>query len=108
KNACGRHQHIIRHLSSAVIPPTLLLFFFFSRHADHRDLHSFPTRRSSDLAEIALHFPGPGNLDKPHLLVFPRILVCLNCGSAGFTVPESQLHTLADEMMPSRGESKTA
>jgi hypothetical protein len=59
-------------------------------------------------AEIALHFPGPGNLDKPHLLVFPRILVCLNCGSAGFTVPESQLHTLADEMMPSRGESKTA
>src|SRR5437762_5715219 len=23
--------------------------FFFSGHADHRDLHSFPTRRSSDL-----------------------------------------------------------
>src|SRR5438045_9788019 len=23
--------------------------FFFSRSADHRDLHSFPTRRSSDL-----------------------------------------------------------
>ena len=59
-------------------------------------------------AEIALHFSGPGNLDKPHLLVFPRILVCLNCGSAGFTVPESQLHILADEMMPSRGESQTA
>jgi len=59
-------------------------------------------------AEIALHFSGPGNLDKPHLLVFPRILVCLNCGSAGFTVPESQLHILADKMMPSQGESKTA
>ena len=59
-------------------------------------------------AEIALHFPGPGNLDKPHLLVFPRILVCLNCGSAEFTVPESQLQILANEMMPSRGESKTA
>jgi hypothetical protein len=59
-------------------------------------------------AEIALHFSGPGNLDKPHLLVFPRILVCLNCGSAGFTVPKSQLHILADEMMPSRGESQTA
>src|SRR5690606_36196621 len=25
-------------------------FLFFSSHADHRDLHSFPTRRSSDLA----------------------------------------------------------
>src|SRR5436305_14957966 len=25
------------------------LFFFFKSHAPHRDLHSFPTRRSSDL-----------------------------------------------------------
>src|SRR5437870_6827596 len=27
------------------------LFFFFYCYADHRDLHSFPTRRSSDLAD---------------------------------------------------------
>src|SRR5437762_10078294 len=27
----------------------LLIFFFFSRHDTHPDLHSFPTRRSSDL-----------------------------------------------------------
>src|SRR5438445_1194925 len=26
-------------------------FFFFYCYGDHRDLHSFPTRRSSDLAE---------------------------------------------------------
>src|SRR5439155_11477740 len=26
-----------------------LIFFFFKCYADHRDLHSFPTRRSSDL-----------------------------------------------------------
>src|SRR5205814_9962731 len=26
-----------------------LLSFFFQRHRDHRPLHSFPTRRSSDL-----------------------------------------------------------
>src|SRR5579862_10011020 len=26
-------------------------FFFFYRYGDHRDLHSFPTRRSSDLHE---------------------------------------------------------
>src|SRR5690349_24883302 len=25
--------------------------FFFQRYADHRDLHSFPTRRSSDLGK---------------------------------------------------------
>src|SRR5437879_7101979 len=29
--------------------------FFFSRSPHHRDLHSFPTRRSSDLAE-SIHF----------------------------------------------------
>src|SRR5437879_12052185 len=28
---------------------SLLSLFFFSCYADHRDLHSFPTRRSSDL-----------------------------------------------------------
>src|SRR5579875_4175376 len=34
-----------------------LVFFFFYWYGDHRDLHSFPTRRSSDLehAEPACH-----------------------------------------------------
>src|SRR5437660_7695513 len=27
-------------------------FFFFYFYGDHRDLHSFPTRRSSDLLEV--------------------------------------------------------
>src|SRR5205823_14535583 len=30
------------------------LFLFFYRSADHRDLHSFPTRRSSDLVQRQL------------------------------------------------------
>src|SRR5437870_8756337 len=29
-----------------------MIRFFFSWYADHRDLHSFPTRRSSDLDRI--------------------------------------------------------
>src|SRR5947207_14482283 len=29
--------------------PIALFFFFFDCYGDHRDLHSFPTRRSSDL-----------------------------------------------------------
>src|SRR5437762_4391948 len=33
--------------------PCLVTFFFFYCYAHHRDLHSFPTRRSSDLP------PGP-------------------------------------------------
>src|SRR5216683_7944428 len=28
-------------------------YFFFERYGDHRDLHSFPTRRSSDLVGVA-------------------------------------------------------
>src|SRR5262245_64580671 len=31
-----------------------LRFFFFYCSADHRDLHSFPTRRSSDLDRLRL------------------------------------------------------
>src|SRR5205807_8029720 len=30
------------------------LIFFFSCSCDHRDLHSFPTRRSSDLTQIVI------------------------------------------------------
>src|SRR5205809_5842659 len=33
--------------------PFLLFLFFFCRSRAHRDLHSFPTRRSSDLEFIA-------------------------------------------------------
>ena len=55
-------------------------------------------KRAKLTAEIAVHIPGPNNLDKPHLLVFPEILVCLNCGNAEFTVPESQLRALVNEM----------
>src|SRR5207253_11447931 len=37
-------------LASAVTPPSVtLLLFFFSCYTHHRHLHSFPTRRSSDL-----------------------------------------------------------
>src|SRR6266403_681760 len=38
-------------LISPTTPPASSSFFFFSCSGDHRDLHSFPTRRSSDLAE---------------------------------------------------------
>src|SRR5438270_13026164 len=35
---------------SNVFRTTISIFVFFSRYGDHRALHSFPTRRSSDLA----------------------------------------------------------
>src|SRR5438034_9059881 len=36
-----------------------LLFFFFYFSGDHRDLHSFPTRRSSDLNDRAFLYSQP-------------------------------------------------
>jgi hypothetical protein len=41
--------------------------------------------------EIAIHFPGLKGLDKPIVWVFPKLLVCLDCGVTEFTVPEREL-----------------
>jgi hypothetical protein len=42
--------------------------------------------------EICLHFPGGlESLDKPLVWVFPRVVVCLDCGLAQFAVPEAEL-----------------
>jgi hypothetical protein len=45
-------------------------------------------------SEIMIHFPGLRNLDKPAVMVFPKILVCLDCGVTEFTIPESELRLL--------------
>lgn len=45
-------------------------------------------------AEIAVHIPGLNNLDRPHILLFPELSVCMNCGNAEFTVSEKQLRLL--------------
>jgi len=52
-------------------------------------------KQSAFNVEIALHFPGPQGVDKPIVWVFPKLVVCLQCGLAEFTVPESELHVLA-------------
>src|SRR5207249_10092585 len=43
-----------RNLTTPPHPPSLLFFLQYSPH--HRDLHSFPTRRSSDLMRLD-HLP---------------------------------------------------
>jgi hypothetical protein len=42
-------------------------------------------------AEINVHFPGLKNLDKPAVLVFTKLLLCLDCGFAEFTLRENEL-----------------
>jgi hypothetical protein len=56
-------------------------------------------------AEILIHFPGLKNLDKPAVWLFPKLLVCLECGSARFNVPETELASIAKATVAS--ESST-
>jgi hypothetical protein len=46
-------------------------------------------------AEINIHLLGLKNLDKPSVLIFPMLLVCLDCGFSQFTVPDAKLGLLA-------------
>jgi len=46
-------------------------------------------------AEVLIHFPGLKNLDQLPVWVFPKLLICLDCGSARFITPEGALALLA-------------
>jgi hypothetical protein len=46
-------------------------------------------------AEMLIHFSGLKNLDKPGVWVFPKLLVCLDCGCSHFTVPEKELASIS-------------
>ena len=55
-------------------------------------------------AEMIVHFPGLEGLDKPVVWVFPKLLVCMDCGFTEFGIPETQLALLAN----GRGKSKAS
>jgi hypothetical protein len=59
-------------------------------------------RQAEFVAEVNLHFRGLKNLDKPGILVFPKVLVCMDCGSAQFSTPESDLALLASDASPTK------
>jgi hypothetical protein len=46
--------------------------------------------------EIAIHFPGLKGLDKPIVWVYPKLLVCLNCGFTEFAIPETGFRQLME------------
>jgi hypothetical protein len=54
-----------------------------------------PNQRNHN-GEIAIHFPGLKGLDKPIVWVFPKLLVCLDCGFTEFAIPETELRRLAE------------
>jgi hypothetical protein len=45
--------------------------------------------------EMGIHLPGLKNIDKPVVWAFPELIVCLDCGTAEFIVPEAELCQLA-------------
>jgi hypothetical protein len=48
-------------------------------------------------SEICIHFPdGLEALGKESVLVFPQLLICLNCGFTECSVPEAELRRLAE------------
>jgi hypothetical protein len=56
-------------------------------------------------AEMIFHFIGLKNLDKPGVWIFPEPLVCLDCGFCRFTVPETELASLAEDTLADKSSS---
>jgi hypothetical protein len=53
-------------------------------------------------AEMNIHFPGRENLDKPTVMIFPPVTICLNCGYADFVVHSEPLQKLRDNSTKSK------
>jgi hypothetical protein len=56
-------------------------------------------------AEMMIHFPGLKNLDQPGVCLFPKVLVCLDCGSSQFVVSETELASIAECASPNKPSS---
>jgi hypothetical protein len=41
--------------------------------------------------EMMIHFPGLKHLANPGVFVFPKLLVCLDCGVSQLTLQETEL-----------------
>jgi hypothetical protein len=46
--------------------------------------------------EVAIRFPGLDGLDKPIVWVFPRLVLCLDCGVADFQIRDEDLSVLRE------------
>ena len=55
--------------------------------------------------EMMIHFSGLKHLSNPGLLIFPRLSICFDCGFSWFTVPKTELASLARAASTSEGNS---
>jgi len=44
---------------------------------------------------MAIRFPELKDIGKPVVWAFPEVVVCLDCGTAEFAVPEAELRQLS-------------
>ncbi len=51
-------------------------------------------KRGSFGSEINIHFPGIQGIHKPSIMVFPQLVVCLDCGLTEFDMPKNELRLL--------------
>jgi hypothetical protein len=49
---------------------------------------------SGFIGELLLHFPGSIGTERPGVLMFPKVLVCLDCGASRFDTPVEELRQL--------------
>jgi hypothetical protein len=54
-------------------------------------------KQAEFIAEMLVHSPGLKNIDKPGVWVYPKLLVCLDCGFSQSTVPAPQLASIVAE-----------
>lgn len=52
-------------------------------------------------SELMIHFSGRRHLENPGILSFPKLSVYLDCGSARFTIGETELTLLRAGITPS-------
>lgn len=48
-------------------------------------------------SEISVHLLGLENVDKPAVMIFPRLLTCIDCGFTEFRMPEDELRLLTKQ-----------
>ena len=51
---------------------------------------------------MGIHFPELKDIGKPVVKVFPEVVVCLNCGTADFAVPQAEL------LLPAKDDAAAA
>src|SRR5438067_7578500 len=77
--------------------------FFFYSYGDHRDLHSFPTRRSSDLGPLTVA-PHVGKVGYNYLTSFTQLGHVCGSGSLLVVHPSTPFHSVSDVIELSKRE----